>query len=220
MDSEQTQRYSLTAAVISLFCSQDPNPNQCFLVYNTLWCFLKAQINCVKEITSKIPTNSSGLPGLPQVVFFKCTGSGSTNNHLPSQRPPVKGNLTQHQKIDSTFFTRNVFHQTLTFSSHHSYVIILFRSRDAKKALTAIQNITFMHFSLVILNIITSDAIKLISFKWINPAPNLEPQASNMRLLKQSFKPLLSVQWGTKKNSENIRFKNGIFKLIFFKWFC
>lgn len=148
----------------------------------------------MKEIPNKIPTDSSGAPGLPQVGLWKGAGSGSANNTLPSQVPPVKGNLTQHYKTDSTSFTRNVFHQTLTFRSHHSHVIILFRSRDAKKALTAIQNITFMHFSLVILNIITSDAIKFISFKWINPAPNLEPQASSIRLLKQSFKPLLSVQ--------------------------
>lgn len=103
--------------------------------------------------------------------------------------PPVQGKLTQHSKIVSIFLNKTAFHQALAFSSQHCSVIILFRSRDAKKALTAIQNIAFMHFSLVILNIITSDAIKLLSFKWINPAPNLEPQASNIRLLKQSFKP-------------------------------
>lgn len=133
-----------------------------------------------------------------KLVFCKCIGSGSTNNHLIFQMPSVCRTTCAVKRLTSIFSEvkgRSAFHQTLIFSSHHSYVIILFRSRDAKMALTAVQNITFMHFSLVILNIITSDAIKLISFKWINPPPNLELQTSNIRLLEQSFKPLPSVEW-------------------------
>lgn len=80
----------------------------------------------------------------------------------------------------------NVFHQTLTVSSHHGCVIVLFRSRDAKKALKLFKISHLCTF--FIFKIITPDTIKLISFKWINPPPNLQLQTSNLGLLEQSFK--------------------------------
>lgn len=85
-----------------------------------------------------------------KLVFCKCIGSGSTNNHLIFQMPSVCRTTRAVKRLTSIFSEmkgRSAFHQTLIFSSHHSYVIILFRSRDAKMALTAVQNITFMHFS-------------------------------------------------------------------------
>lgn len=63
-----------------------------------------------------------------------------------------------------------------------------FQKQRCKESIKAVQNIAFMYFSLFIFKIITPDTIKLISFKWINPPPNLELQTSNLGLLEQSFK--------------------------------